>query len=61
MKKNQKRFAMLLLGVTVALAVLGAVRGQFFSTPDEATATALAKQASGPISVKSDHDRSGSH
>lgn len=52
MKRKQKRFAMILLGVTVALTVLGAVRTHFFSNQDEATIVASAEPAAGPVPGK---------
>ncbi len=52
MKKNQKRLAMVLLGVLVVLAAVGAVRSQFFSKPNEAPTAASASPAAGPTPGK---------
>ena len=48
MKKNQKRFAMVLLGALVVLAAVVALRSQFSSGPDEAPTAALASPAAAP-------------
>lgn len=54
MKKNQKRFAMVLLGILVLLAAVGAVRSQFFSSSDETIAASpqsAANTASGKVTM----------
>ena len=52
MKKKQKRSVVAILSVLVALAVVGAVRLQFFSGTNGATIAASAKPAAGPVPGK---------
>ena len=54
MKKKQKRSAMAIFGIVVALAVLGAAGSQFFSSSDEAIAASeqpAASTASGKVTM----------
>ena len=52
MKKNPKRLAMVLVGIIVVLAVLGAVRWQFFASPEPPPVAAPAKADTGPAPGK---------